>query len=128
MFAPTSHSLHYVYRSLRDGPMPMAKYMNDLGYSVNVSFFSVASLNYDLSRLRIWVKGSFVHDKEGRKRPQYLKDVHFINKRVRECFVSGMPLATYTRIRHGIVPNERGFVLLSRGGSIHAVESLMISL
>ena len=128
MFAPTSHSLHYVYRSLRDGPMPMAKYMNDLGYSVNVSFFSVASLNYDLSRLRIWVKGSFVHDKEGRKRPQYLKDVHFINKRVRECFVSGMPLATYTRIRHGIVPNERGCVLLSRGGSIHAVESLMISL
>ena len=128
MFAPSAHSLHYVYRSLRDGPLPMAQYMNDLGYGVNISFSSVASLNIDLSRLRLYVRGAFVYDKEGRKRPQYLKDVHFINKRVRECFVSGMPLATYTRIRHGIVPNERGFVLLSRGGSIHAVESLMISL
>ena len=123
MHRPSEAQLRIVSRKLSLGSLPLANYINDLGYSVHSTREDMFELEDRLQRLRIWTIGGSAT--EGKNRTIEL--VSFTRLRVRHCLVHGIPLAVYTKIRYGIEPNEDGYVIVSRGGRIHAVESLVVS-
>ena len=126
MLSVSAKDLKETYTLVRRGPVPLARYLNSLGITTATPVSSLDPINTEMNRLRVHVKGATEMGPGGEKKTQYLQEVKFANYRVKHCFVNGIPLETYTQLRHGTKTNPEGFVITSRGNCVHAVESLNI--